>query len=120
MKVDFIALPTLQDAVITMPKFWNGGLFEARMLALQNTVPVNLAGNPALALPVPLRYVSFGRSPAMAMPMPLLYEGVPVTSLQLIGPPLSEAELLNAGRLVENAVRPWVSIKIPMVGVTIQ
>ena len=120
MKVDFIALPTLQDAVITMPKFWNGGLFEAHMLALQNTVPVNLAGNPALALPGPLRYVSFGRSPAMAMPMPLLYEGVPVTSLQLIGPPLSEAELLNAGRLVENAVKPWVSIRVPMVGVTIQ
>jgi amidase len=118
--VDFIALPTLQDAAITMPKFWNGGLFEAHMLALQNTVPVNLAGNPALALPVPLRYVSFGRRPAMAMPMPLLYEGVPVTSLQLIGPPLSEAQLLNAGQLVENAVRPWVSIKIPMVGVTIQ
>ena len=119
-KVDFIALPTLQDAVIPMPKFWKAGLFEARMLALQNTVPVNLAGNPALALPVPLRYVSFGRNPAMAMPMPLLYEGVPVTSLQLIGPPLSEAELLTAGRLVENAVKPWVSVRIPWVGATIQ
>jgi amidase len=119
-KVDFIALPTLQDAVISMPKFLKSGLFEARMLVLQNTVPVNLAGNPALALPVPLRYVSFGRSPAMAMPMPLLYEGVPVISLQLIGPPLSEPELLNAGRLVESAVKPWVSLKIPGVGVTIQ
>ena len=119
-KVDFIALPTLQDATIPMPKFLKRGLFEARMLVLQNTVPVNFAGNPALALPVPLRYVSLGRSPAMAMPMPLLYEGVPVTSLQLIGPPLSEAELLNAGRLVENAVKPWVSVKIPWVGVTIQ
>jgi amidase len=119
-KVDFIALPTLQASAITMPKFWNGGLFEARMLALQNTVPVNLAGNPALAMPVPLRYVSFGRNPAMAMPMPLLYEGVPVTSLQLIGPPLSEAELLNAGLLVEKAVKPWVSVKVPWVGVTIQ
>ena len=119
-KVDFIALPTLQDAAIPMPKILKTGLFEARMLVLQNTVPVNFAGNPALAMPVPLRYVSFGRNPAMAMPMPLLYEGVPVTSLQIIGPPLSEAELLNAGRLVENAVRPWVSIKIPMVGVTIQ
>ena len=119
-KVDFIALPTLQDAAISQPKIWNGGLFEARMLGLQNTVPVNFAGNPALAMPVPLRYVSFGRNPAMAMPMPLLYEGVPVTSLQLIGPPLSEAGLLNAGRLVENAVKPWVSVKIPWVGVTIQ
>ena len=119
-KVDFIALPTLQDAVISMPKFLKSGLFEARMLLLQNTVPVNFAGNPALALPVPLRYVSLGRSPAMAMPMPLLYEGVPVTSLQLIGPSLSEADLLNAGRLVENAVKPWVSLKIPWVDVTIQ
>jgi amidase len=119
-KVDFIALPTLQDAAITMPKLWHGGLFEARMLMLQNTVPVNFAGNPALAMPVPLRYVSFGSSPAMAMPMPLLYEGVPVTSLQLIGPPLSEAELLNAGARAEKAVKPWVSVKVPWVGVTIQ
>jgi amidase len=103
-----------------MPKFLKTGLFEARMLGLQNTVPVNFAGNPALAMPVPLRYVSFGRNPNMAMPMPLVYEGVPVTSLQLIGPSLSEAELLNAGRLVENAVKPWVSVKIPWVGVTIQ
>jgi Asp-tRNA(Asn)/Glu-tRNA(Gln) amidotransferase A subunit family amidase len=71
-------------------------------------------------MPVPLRYVSFGRNPKMAMPMPLVYEGVPVTSLQLIGPPLSEAKLLNAGRLVEQAVKPWVSVKIPWVGVTIQ
>ena len=119
-KVDFIALPTMQDSAVPMPKFLKTGLFEARMLVLQNTVPVNFAGNPALAMPVPLRYVSFGRSPAMAMPMPLLYEGVPVTSLQLIGPPLSEAELLNAGRLVENAVKPWLSVRIPWVGVTIQ
>jgi hypothetical protein len=28
-----------------------------------------------------------------------------VTSLQLIGPRLNEAELLNAGRLVEDAVK---------------
>ena len=54
------------------------------MLNLQNTVAVNFAGNPALAIPVPLKL-----------------ESVPVTSLQLIGPPKSEAELLNAGRLIE-------------------
>ena len=54
------------------------------------------------------------------MPMPLYYETVPVTSLQLIGPPLSEAQLLNAGRLVEKAVRPWISVKIPVLGLTIQ
>jgi Asp-tRNA(Asn)/Glu-tRNA(Gln) amidotransferase A subunit family amidase len=60
---------------------------EARMLDLQNTVAVNFAGNPALAVPIPLRNAD-----------------VPVTSLQLIGPWLSEAQLLNAGRLVEAAV----------------
>ena len=60
---------------------------EALVLNLQNTVAVNFAGNPALAVPVPLKHESF-----------------PVTSLQLVGPKLSEAELLNAGRLVEAAV----------------
>ena len=59
-------------------------LFEAKMLNLQNTIAVNFAGNPALALPVPLPR---GR--------------IPVTSLQLIGPPLSEAELLATGHLIE-------------------
>lgn len=59
-------------------------LFEADMLKLQNTVAVNLAGNPALAVPIPMRKSS-----------------IPVTSLQLIGPPRSEAQLLAAGRFVE-------------------
>jgi amidase len=58
------------------------------MLQLQNTVAVNFAGNPALAVPVPLR-----RAKAS------------VTSLQLIGPNRSEAALLNAGRLIEDAVK---------------
>jgi Asp-tRNA(Asn)/Glu-tRNA(Gln) amidotransferase A subunit family amidase len=57
---------------------------EARTLALQNTSAVNFAENPALAVPIPIRHAN-----------------VPVTSLQLIGPRLSEAELLNAGRLIE-------------------
>jgi len=118
-KVDFIALPTLQTTPIPIPKVLKVGILEARMLGLQNTVAVNFAGNPALAMPVPLHYINFGRSPALAMPMPLYYESVTVTSLQLIGPPLSEAQLLNAGRLVEKAVRPWISIKIPVVGLTI-
>jgi amidase len=118
-KVDFIALPTLKTTPIQIPKVLTAGILEARVAELQNTVPVNLAGNPALAMPVPLRYVKLGRSPALAMPMPLYYESVPVTSLQLIGPPLSEAQLLNAGRLVEKAVKQWVSIKIPVVELTI-
>jgi Asp-tRNA(Asn)/Glu-tRNA(Gln) amidotransferase A subunit family amidase len=59
-------------------------LLEADMLNLQNTAAVNFAGNPALALPIPLHHGS-----------------IPVTSLQLIGRPFSEAELLAAGRLIE-------------------
>ena len=50
------------------------------MLNLQNTVAVNFAGTPALALPIPLHGAK-----------------VAVTSLQLIGPWLGEAQLLNAG-----------------------
>jgi Asp-tRNA(Asn)/Glu-tRNA(Gln) amidotransferase A subunit family amidase len=85
--VDFIALPTLQTTPPPIPPNLKVGLLEARVLEKQNTVAVNFAGNPALALPIPLRHA-----------------GVPVTSLQLIGPRLSEAQLLNAGRLVEAAV----------------
>jgi amidase len=83
-RVDFVALPTMQELPPGLP--WLGGtaLFEAYVLGIQNTSPVNLAGNPALAIPVPVKDRS-----------------VPVTSLQLVGPPLSEARLLNAGRLVE-------------------
>jgi amidase len=83
-KVDFIALPTLQTLPPTIPFVGRIALLEARVLNLQNTVAVNFAGNPALAIPVPLNDKT-----------------VPVTSLQLVGPRLSEAELLNAGRLIE-------------------
>jgi len=87
-KVDFIALPTVQTTPLLIPLNLKIGILEGRMLELQNTVPVNFAGNPALALPIPLRD-----------------DEVAVTSLQLIGPRLGEAELLNAGRLVEAAVK---------------
>jgi amidase len=88
-KVDFIALPTLQKVPPELPLFnLRLGIREAQMLPLQNTAAVNLAGNPALAVPVPLHGAK-----------------IPVTSLQLIGPRLSEAELLNAGRFVEDAVK---------------
>jgi Asp-tRNA(Asn)/Glu-tRNA(Gln) amidotransferase A subunit family amidase len=87
-KVDFIALPTLQTLPLTVPLIGNSALLEARVLAVQNTSPANFAGNPALVIPIPVRHAS-----------------VPVTSLQLIGPRRSEAELLNAGRLVEAAVK---------------
>jgi len=63
-------------------------LSELQMLNVQNTVPVNFAGNPALAIPIPLAN-----------------EIVPATSLQLVGPRFSEAGLLNAGRLVQATSR---------------
>jgi Asp-tRNA(Asn)/Glu-tRNA(Gln) amidotransferase A subunit family amidase len=50
------------------------------------TIPANVAGLPALALPVP-------GGPA----------GLPA-SLQLIGPPGSEEQLLALGRVIEAAV----------------
>lgn len=82
--VDAIALPVLRKVP---PKFKRSfpGVLESRVLAMQNTVAVNYAGNPALAIPVPLEGAGF-----------------PVTSLQLIGPMNSEAPLLNIGRLVES------------------
>src|ERR1700704_1393350 len=83
-KVDFIALPTLQTLPPTIPLIGRIAILEARVLGLQNTVPVNFAGNPALAIPIPI-----------------LDKGASITSLQLVGAPLSEAELLNAGRLIE-------------------
>jgi len=83
-KVDFIALPTLKTLPPKIP-FWGGSpAFEALVLGKQGTVAVNFAGNPALALPIPVQD-----------------KIVPVTSLQLVGPRLSEAQLLNTGRLIE-------------------
>jgi Asp-tRNA(Asn)/Glu-tRNA(Gln) amidotransferase A subunit family amidase len=87
-KVDFIALPTVQTPPKAIPPNFKIGVMEAVMLKLQNTVAVNFAGNPALALPIPLHDAE-----------------VAVTSLQLVGSRLSEAQLLNAGRLVEAAVK---------------
>jgi amidase len=86
-QVDFIAVPTLQILPPASPPLGSTSLFEAQMLGIQNTTPVSLAGNPALALPVPVED-----------------KAVPLASLQLIGPPFSEAGLLNAGRLVETSV----------------
>ncbi len=85
-QVDFIAVPTLKQLPPEIPLIGRSAIFESRVFAMQNTAPVNLAGNPALALPVPVAD-----------------KDIPLTSLQLIGPPRSEAALLNAGRLVESA-----------------
>ncbi len=84
-RVDFIAMPTLKQTPPRIPRFGGSVVFETLTFSQQNTVSFNYSGNPALAVPVPVS----GKD-------------VPVTSLQLIGPRLSEAELLNAGRIVSS------------------
>ncbi len=84
-KVDFIALPTLQSSPPKVPFFGSSAIFELLNIGRQNTQAVNLAGNPAVAIPIPL---------------PKEKGMVPVTSLQLVGKKFSEAELLNASRLI--------------------
>ena len=86
-RVDFIALPTLQKMPPKFPFFGRTVVFELQVFDMQNNVAVNFAGNPALAIPIP---------------MPAKGKTIPVTSLQLVGRRLSEAELLNAGRLIES------------------
>jgi amidase len=79
-RIDLLALPTLQGFPPVLGDA--GGLARIRGL----TSPVNLAGAPALALPVP----TGGPLPA---------------SVQLIGPAGSEERLLAAGAVLEQAVR---------------
>ncbi len=86
-RVDFIAVPTLQSLPPKFPFWGSSVVFELRVFSIQNTVGVNYAGNPALAVPINL---------------PAYKKTVPVTSLQLVGRPLGEAELLNAGRILES------------------
>jgi Asp-tRNA(Asn)/Glu-tRNA(Gln) amidotransferase A subunit family amidase len=83
--VDFIAVPTLQNLPPKFPFWGSTVVFEWLVFNSQNTVGINFAGNPALAIPIP---------------MPARGKVIPVTSLQLVGPRLSEAQLLNAGRLI--------------------
>ena len=84
-KVDFIATPTLQSLPPKFPWFGSSVVFEWLVFNSQNTVGVNFSGNPALAIPIL---------------MPSNGKTAPVTSLQLVGPRLSEAQLCNAGRLL--------------------
>jgi Asp-tRNA(Asn)/Glu-tRNA(Gln) amidotransferase A subunit family amidase len=86
-KVDFIAVPTLQKLPPKFP-FWGSNIvFEALVFDMQNTISVNFAGNPALAIPIS---------------MPAKGRSLPVTSLQLVGARRSEAALINAARLIES------------------
>jgi amidase len=81
-EVEFLALPTLRTFPPTIDD-------ATAILAAILTLPVNLAGVPALAHPVP---TPGGRG---AIP----------ASLQLVGPARGEEMLLAAGRLVEAATR---------------
>ncbi len=84
-RVDLIALPTVNSNPLPIPTFFRrNAIIDSLVFAQQNTVAVNYAGNPAIAIPIPLDD-----------------ELIRKTSLQLIGPKRSEAELVNAARLVE-------------------
>ena len=76
-RVDFVVMPTL---TVFPPRLDDG----AALLVARCTLPVNLAGVPALALPIP----TGGRLPA---------------SLQVIGPPDSEERLVALGARLESA-----------------
>jgi amidase len=80
-RVEVLALPTL----VSEPPLLEDA---ANMAKVRATVPVNVAGAPALALPVPVRGGGF---PA---------------SLQLVGPLGSEERLVALGRRVEAALAP--------------
>ncbi len=82
-RVDFIALPVLKKSPLHIPWLGRLAIFEAQVLGMQNTVAVNYAGNPAIAIPIPVKD-----------------EHVPLSSLQLIGPKKSEPKLLNAARII--------------------
>jgi Asp-tRNA(Asn)/Glu-tRNA(Gln) amidotransferase A subunit family amidase len=94
-QVDFLAVPTLQGVPPKLPFWGRSAVFEARVIASQNTAAVNYAGVPALAVPIPLND-----------------KKVPVTSVQLIGPNLSEARLVNAGRLLTRPPQTAVAAKV--------
>lgn len=76
-RVEVLALPTLRDVPPPLER-------AQLMMELRVTHPVNLAGLPAVALPVPAR------------PLP--------ASLQLVGPKGSEARLLRLAAQVEAAM----------------
>jgi amidase len=81
-RVELLALPTMGTAPLAVDHAGDDTVM------VMDTLPANVAGVPALAMPVP---TSGRRVPA---------------SLQLIGPAGSEERLLAAGRAVEDAVGP--------------
>jgi amidase len=86
-RFDLLACPVLSILPPTLDRA--DELLEAR-----HTLPVNLAGIPALALPVPARPPGGGRSPGRKLP----------ASLQLVSEWGSEERLLAAGAAAEAAI----------------
>lgn len=87
-RFDLLAVPTL--SILPPPLTRADELLEARQ-----TLPVNFAGVPALALPVPVRGADRGgRPPGLALP----------ASLQLVSEWDSEERLLAAGAAAEAAI----------------
>ncbi|MES2476330.1 MAG: amidase [Verrucomicrobiota bacterium] len=84
-KVDFIATPTLTVLPPRRLLFGSSAIDEKLVFNAQNTVGINFSGNPAIAIPIA---------------MPAEKDFIPRTSLQLVGPNRSEAQLVNAARLV--------------------
>ncbi|MEO7101594.1 MAG: amidase [Luteolibacter sp.] len=84
-KVDFIATPTLSILPQRWQRFGSSAIREKVIFDAQNTIGINFSGNPALAIPVA---------------MPAQRGFIPRASLQLVGPRMSEAQLLNAGRIL--------------------
>jgi amidase len=76
-RVEVVALPTLLDVPPLLEE-------AEKMMNVRATIPVNLAGVPAVSIPVP------------ADPLP--------ASLQLVGPPGSEERLVALARRVEAAL----------------
>lgn len=88
-RVDLIATPTLTILPPRWYPFGSSAIREKLVFNAHNTVGVNFAGNPAIAIPIAL---------------PPEDDFIPLTSLQLVGPNRSEAQLLNAARLI--ALKP--------------
>jgi Asp-tRNA(Asn)/Glu-tRNA(Gln) amidotransferase A subunit family amidase len=84
--VDFIVLPTMRRTPPKIPYSGSSPIFETAVFDQQNTVAMNLSGNPALAVPIPLESE----------------EPIPATSMQVVGPLKSEAQLLNVARLMQS------------------
>lgn len=87
-KVDFITTPTLMILPLRKPFWRSTAIYELFVLSAQTTSAVNFAENLALAMPAEMSGSDI------------------TTNLQLIGPPLSEAKLLNVSRLHQNNKQP--------------